>query len=734
MSNNTIYNGASIPTKNIKGFNNSGFGNYATYTVTDGSSNTALGVNALKGNQIGNYNTAIGSASLQQLRTGLTGFDPNENKFVTLGCANTALGARAGFYDIKGSCNTYIGAQSGQAQLDKHVYGKSTAIGYDARFFPFASSGYYGITAPNGITGPTGIIDQVVIGTTGSSVIIPGSVTILGSSGTLNASTGSINYLQSNTINASNAFASTGSIDYLQSNTINATNTINCLNGTITGKDVKGSQGIYTDTINPYTPATSGTTPIVKIAEGTNFSVPSGDINCTDGNINGQTINVTTGSLNTNTINTYSGDTVTVSSTNLIANAINALTSLSTPTLNVSTINNNSSGVDAIIVNNSLKMTNTTKYITTNTIYTSNLYSYSGETTDSIDVFNSLNFTNKITSSINPYSITATTISANNVSAPTGSIDELKSVTLKATTVYATSFTGPSASIDTISTQYLSGPSGSVNVTNGLLVGSRPGSLGIVKPAAGEIISTSNISTLNGNIYTNLSGSKIYTPTDGTMTTGDIYANNLYGLDGSNKFLASANITNINCSKIAVGNIIGTDNIPASYAVSANITTVNSKYMVVDMSANGISIFAGGAVYAQGGLGANTIGPAYGSSTLTNLLLFFQTVSLVPGIGVSFNAPSFISTSDYRIKENVVPIAQHKTELTVDKLNPVIYHNTQMKKTDMGFIAHELQEEFPFLVTGEKDGEEYQSINYLGLIALLVKEVQELKKIVKSKL
>jgi hypothetical protein len=46
----------------------------------------------------------------------------------------------------------------------------------------------------------------------------------------------------------------------------------------------------------------------------------------------------------------------------------------------------------------------------------------------------------------------------------------------------------------------------------------------------------------------------------------------------------------------------------------------------------------------------------------------------------------------------------------------------------MGFIAHELQTQFPFLVNGEKDGKDYQSVNYLGLIGLLVKETQELKK------
>ena len=49
-------------------------------------------------------------------------------------------------------------------------------------------------------------------------------------------------------------------------------------------------------------------------------------------------------------------------------------------------------------------------------------------------------------------------------------------------------------------------------------------------------------------------------------------------------------------------------------------------------------------------------------------------------------------------------------------------------KQDMGFLAHEVQEIYPFLVEGEKDGDTTQSLNYQGLIALLVKEIQDLKK------
>ena len=63
-----------------------------------------------------------------------------------------------------------------------------------------------------------------------------------------------------------------------------------------------------------------------------------------------------------------------------------------------------------------------------------------------------------------------------------------------------------------------------------------------------------------------------------------------------------------------------------------------------------------------------------------------------------------------------------------DNLRPVIYTYTPTEKVNIGLIAHELQEYYPFLVEGEKDSEHYQSINYLGLIGLLIKEIQELKK------
>ena len=64
----------------------------------------------------------------------------------------------------------------------------------------------------------------------------------------------------------------------------------------------------------------------------------------------------------------------------------------------------------------------------------------------------------------------------------------------------------------------------------------------------------------------------------------------------------------------------------------------------------------------------------------------------------------------------------------IDNLRPVTYYNKNLEKQDIGFIAHELQEIYPYLVSGDKDGEKNQSLNYIGLIGILTKELQELKK------
>jgi hypothetical protein len=99
---------------------------------------------------------------------------------------------------------------------------------------------------------------------------------------------------------------------------------------------------------------------------------------------------------------------------------------------------------------------------------------------------------------------------------------------------------------------------------------------------------------------------------------------------------------------------------------------------------------------------------------------------------LSSNYAEFINSntlSDYRIKESVVPLDD---TFTVDHLNPVTYKNTKTQNQEIGLIAHELQKEYPCLVNGEKDAENLQSVNYVGLIPILIKEIQDLKRELKA--
>jgi hypothetical protein len=90
------------------------------------------------------------------------------------------------------------------------------------------------------------------------------------------------------------------------------------------------------------------------------------------------------------------------------------------------------------------------------------------------------------------------------------------------------------------------------------------------------------------------------------------------------------------------------------------------------------------------------------------------------------NATSYNASSDYRIKRSVMPL---DLTFTVDVLNPVSYvlKDDKDEKLQVGFIAHEVQEFYPFLVNGVKDGPNTQSINYNGFIGILTKEIKDLK-------
>ena len=110
-----------------------------------------------------------------------------------------------------------------------------------------------------------------------------------------------------------------------------------------------------------------------------------------------------------------------------------------------------------------------------------------------------------------------------------------------------------------------------------------------------------------------------------------------------------------------------------------------------------------------------------------NVWAYFQYgASIVGSISSNGSSTIYNTTSDYRLKEN---LKDFNGLNIVSQIKPYNFDWKSTGDSDYGVIAHELQEIFPNLVTGEKDAEDdLQRVNYIGLISLLVKEIQEIKK------
>ena len=96
------------------------------------------------------------------------------------------------------------------------------------------------------------------------------------------------------------------------------------------------------------------------------------------------------------------------------------------------------------------------------------------------------------------------------------------------------------------------------------------------------------------------------------------------------------------------------------------------------------------------------------------------------------SATSFNTSSDYRLKENVVEMTgalDRVSQLKPSRFNFIADSNTTVD----GFLAHEVQEIVPEAITGEKDAidkdgnPDYQGIDQSKLVPLLVAAIQELK-------
>ena len=99
----------------------------------------------------------------------------------------------------------------------------------------------------------------------------------------------------------------------------------------------------------------------------------------------------------------------------------------------------------------------------------------------------------------------------------------------------------------------------------------------------------------------------------------------------------------------------------------------------------------------------------------------------VAGRVVTSTATSYVTTSDYRMKENVDYTWDATTRLK--QLKPARYNwiNDATNTLEDGFLAHEVSSIVPNAVFGEKDADEMQGMDYAKLTPLLAKAFQELE-------
>jgi hypothetical protein len=86
-------------------------------------------------------------------------------------------------------------------------------------------------------------------------------------------------------------------------------------------------------------------------------------------------------------------------------------------------------------------------------------------------------------------------------------------------------------------------------------------------------------------------------------------------------------------------------------------------------------------------------------------------------------ATAYNTSSDYRLKENIAPMTGALEK--VASLKPCTYTWKSDGSVGEGFIAHELQEVAPYAVSGEKDGEQMQGVDYGKITPLLTAALQE---------
>lgn len=132
----------------------------------------------------------------------------------------------------------------------------------------------------------------------------------------------------------------------------------------------------------------------------------------------------------------------------------------------------------------------------------------------------------------------------------------------------------------------------------------------------------------------------------------------------------------------------------------------------------------------SGNRGEITFSNNSGSADYVARFNYGSTPTLVGNITVSSGGTSFVTTSDYRLKQDVQPLVGGLAR--INALKPSTYKWKADDSNGEGFIAHELADVVPLAVTGEKDAVNEdgsikpQGVDLSKVVPVLVAAIQEL--------
>jgi hypothetical protein len=243
---------------------------------------------------------------------------------------------------------------------------------------------------------------------------------------------------------------------------------------------------------------------------------------------------------------------------------------------------------------------------------------------------------------------------------------------------------------------------------------------------------TGNLPAINGASLTNLPADSTKLPLAGGTMTGNLsFSNSDPQISNSNgNFKISAEDSLViemdNNSQNTGGETITVKTDPST---TAFYITEAGKMEFGAISTNGSSY----GFRIEGGNQEHTLYQSQAGTGNFDFVRYYNGHGYIGRIRHSSGTLSFENLSDYRRKENVVPLANATTKLK--QLNPIRYNLiTDETNTPVdGFLAHEVSSACPEAVSGEKDAvdsegnPEYQFIDSTKLIPLLVKTIQELE-------